>query len=655
MQNIPWKELAVAGAVTLSVAYAIGRYNGADNLKKKKKQQGGGPRGMPASATTLNYGADVGGGMGMEGAEDPMTLDAANLINMMFEKATKAAEKKNWAEAEAITREGLALLEALPDDPSETAFVKFVLNTRLVEYMKHQKRIKESEALAVPLLEILAKKALAGETISGSHEQDLNVFNTLITDFEFQVYSSDRERAAQIWLEVGEKIGVKAFIIVPACFLAAYRIKQERYLEAEAFSRRALAEYQGTPKDDLWYRVQVQLIESLANQPGKEEEANNGAEAVKEFLQKSTPVVRRGINLAIFGDRLFDMGLYDQAEICLRTAHTLLNQSGEVSQSNTVAASLATLLAQSGRLELAREKMAEVKQYLIAKPSEPPMPLSKYLQTTSAIVHSADGKTYAHIALSCRQQKMAPPVGALLVFHFEHPSSGQEPINFEHEITEDDDFDVKIPLPHVSRSMYIVEISIYADLTKQQKLGTHFVICQSNLTVSPEGIPTRTETTTDTILAGDDTQTVTTVKTTQQIGPDTSETIVKTTQSTNDRSTSEKSEASTVTRAGPPSDRAIQADLAAVAVDSAVSRGAKDTQKEEGDDDEVNEVEEAIMAQLKKKQAEELLQKRRQAEILEQVSHEIEADMDEDDEEEVSLLNAAAPETASPAPTHFSK
>lgn len=513
--NVPWKELAVAGATTLGVCCVIGWLTGTENLEKKKKPQQRGPPGAPQ--------------------QNPEHQEFDALLSI----AEAGMQKGAYAEVE---RAYLRIIEITSnsEDP-QLRIIPHYIHRRLTEMYEKMGNWEK----CLKYFELIIDHLLAKEDPSQDDLQTLLVTAERSVDICMPHGTvAQQEKFLKIWLEIGTKFKVPETIVMASLLLGKIKFNQEKLVEAEAYLRRATSVYTDTnQREELWLNTKTAHLECLTRLE-MHADAKKCIREIADFLLnndlgKANSVEAKMLGSMVpellysTGERCVFLGYLDEADYILRSTLSLMRKkSTPVTTLAQVDHSLAVTWSQMGRLLEASEKINEMKQYLRASVGSSIFPMySKFLQTQNVQHDSTGTKVTLHRG---RERTLKP--GSVLVIKFENPE-GDVFAAMDHVVTAEDDtisFIAPIDYSTSVNDVFSAEVTVY-NADRSEVIGTHFVFIPtatpesatpSQSTFSPSAInstisdnissttTTTTTTTTSTLVVDDEIITSSTIPTT---------------------------------------------------------------------------------------------------------------------------------------------
>jgi len=314
----------------------------------------------------------------------------------------------------------------------------------------------------------------------------VNAKNEVIKNFESKNPAQEKEKADEL-----KKIQQELGILFDT--YSKLRFEQKKYAEAEDIGTKAILILQSAFRGDkqaepLIHRSFMRLSEILLIQ-GKETQATEIYNNLLKEKEKDGNDATVASYCRIFAKTCREKGMLVGSIPFYEKALPLLEKStGKYSTADLleVLADLISIHTQLANDAAATEYRTRLLAKLEEKRASPPLFISKFLRTANAVVefaHNETDKNVFHPYFSITLDILASSSleeGSVLVFSFPGDEGSVQEV--EQTVTaEQKQIQCKSPqLNKVTEAFYPVDITIYQNSSKDNKLGSHLVIIKSD-------------------------------------------------------------------------------------------------------------------------------------------------------------------------------
>lgn len=481
--HVNWWHVVLGGAAAFAVCTAVGWWYDADNLKKKKKPQRG-----------------QGGGMAQQ-----MFSEEVQKLDQLLTNGEAAIKKKSYKDAETMFEQALDVLENSTEDHRDILLP--FCTRRLATIAEHNHDNAAFEKYMLRTVECYESRP----DLSAQEQSEFGeLLDKLIEFYNNKVHTPQKaERPLLLLLDLSERNHNEVHAMICRNLLGTIAKEKKQLEEAEKYYSKVLDHYTDkVPKDDLFVTTCISLIEVLYELGGDERlsRAKQLYLAVAGIVQQSLPPARAIPALATIGEGAYDKGFFEEAQKMLHMAVQLARMHNVCSKEDLchIENSVLAVKGENGLDDEVKAGFATLKNELAG--ARPPLTFSRFLKTDAAVVSispappepGSDAPLKADIKFVVvveRREARPLPTGTHLVFQFENPAEGADPIEVTRDIKEGEEkINVSAPIPFARAGYYTLRVDIYKDAEKKEKLGTHYQLVQSLVdtdTLTPEQILAR--------------------------------------------------------------------------------------------------------------------------------------------------------------------
>jgi len=278
------------------------------------------------------------------------------------------------------------------------------------------------------------------------------------------------------WIVTAETLEDKSSLQIGYNLLGQiYQNQEDKREEAEKFFQKSLSYGEASESNLHWLNASASLLE-LYIQCGRHERA-------REFVMEMSKIATKPLTLYKLGERVLDCEYYEEAEALLsRSLQRVREIEGESPTkapllSYLIQENLASLFADSGRIDEAREKMIKLKNSFVPQDSLPNS-FSKYLKAVTAQITqpSWSSSLVCEIVVAARMGKEEILRDTHIICTIENPQEGAEPFKIKQTIEDpNQNVEISLPFPLVKPGLYLAEIELFRN--DSTKIGHHFALC----------------------------------------------------------------------------------------------------------------------------------------------------------------------------------
>jgi tetratricopeptide (TPR) repeat protein len=401
--------------------------------------------------------------------------EAEYKIDKLFRAAESAAGAGNLVEAKQNFVEALECVQEFPD-PNMAILLETVFCTRIATVSERQGDNEDAVKYYIRAVELYEIRGI--ESLSPPEVKEYGVLAEKAAQLAMSTYNDSEKviKPLTLLLHYAEATHKETDILMGSHILGKFKAAQQKFEEAIQYFEKAIA-VKITSQPDLTLPSMAALFQ-LNHKLGRHEANKKLLPEFVEFATEHLPPQKAAHSVGSVTEQMFDYGYYEECLIYFKRAVALFQRQNAREEVLHYENALAQTMVELGSLREAREKL----KALIPTIGDLPVPLtfSKYLKTDDVFFSPENGNVVLNLKMSVRESGNLP-AGTLLVCKVQKPFEEQPEVESELLLGEDSSVLFKVQLPRATKGYYIVQVDIYMNATRTNRLSSHLVLSQCDL------------------------------------------------------------------------------------------------------------------------------------------------------------------------------